>query len=164
MFIVLLKFSRNKARAGQFMDGHKEWIKRGFDDGVFLLAGSLQPNLGGAIAAAFSRPNVSAYPVVPHTNDALRSGALRPAQRQGWASGTYVCRRNSLTPSAPLLAVRSALVSVPNASLRFRAVFSAACRCSPGCDRLMTILQAVAQIIFLIANWYRINSSSVFTR
>ena len=51
MFIVLLKFSSNKAQAGQFMDGHKEWIKRGFDDGVFLLAGSLQPNLGGAIVA-----------------------------------------------------------------------------------------------------------------
>ena len=51
MFIVLLKFSSNKARAGQFMDGHKEWIKRGFDDGVFLLAGGLQPNLGGAIVA-----------------------------------------------------------------------------------------------------------------
>ena len=25
--------------------------KRGFDDGVFLLAGSLQPNLGGGIVA-----------------------------------------------------------------------------------------------------------------
>lgn len=34
MFIVLLKFSGNKAQAGQFMEGHKEWIKRGFDDGV----------------------------------------------------------------------------------------------------------------------------------
>ena len=51
MFIVLLKFSDNKAKAGQFMEGHKEWIKRGFDDGVFLLAGSLQPNLGGGIVA-----------------------------------------------------------------------------------------------------------------
>jgi len=51
MFIVLLKFSANKARAGQFMEGHKEWIKCGFDDGVFLLTGSLQPNLGGGIMA-----------------------------------------------------------------------------------------------------------------
>jgi uncharacterized protein YciI len=51
MFIILLKFSSNKDQAGQFMDGHKEWIKRGFDDGVFLLAGSLQPSLGGAIVA-----------------------------------------------------------------------------------------------------------------
>jgi uncharacterized protein YciI len=51
MFIVLLKFSANKAQAGQFMEGHKEWIKRGFDDRVFLLVGSLQPNLGGGILA-----------------------------------------------------------------------------------------------------------------
>ncbi len=33
------------------MDGHKEWIKRGFDDGVFLLVGNLQPKLGGGIVA-----------------------------------------------------------------------------------------------------------------
>ncbi len=51
MFVVLLKFSDNKAKAGQFMAGHNEWIKRGFDDGVFLLVGSLQPNLGGGIVA-----------------------------------------------------------------------------------------------------------------
>jgi len=51
MFIVLLKFSDNKGQAGQFIEGHKQWIKLGFDDGVFLLAGSLQPNLGGSIVA-----------------------------------------------------------------------------------------------------------------
>ena len=51
MFIVLLKFSSNKGQAGQFMEGHNEWIGRGFDDGVFLLVGSLQPNLGGGIVA-----------------------------------------------------------------------------------------------------------------
>ena len=33
------------------MDGHNEWIKRGFDDGIFLVVGSLQPNLGGGILA-----------------------------------------------------------------------------------------------------------------
>jgi len=51
MFIILLKFSTNKEKAGQFMEGHKAWIKKGFDDGIFLLAGSLQPNLGGSIIA-----------------------------------------------------------------------------------------------------------------
>jgi uncharacterized protein YciI len=51
MFVVLLKFSRNKSRAGQLMEGHKAWIKRGFDDGVFLLTGSLRPDLGGAVVA-----------------------------------------------------------------------------------------------------------------
>ena len=51
MHIVFLKFSINKSRASQFMDSHKAWIKRGFDDGVFLLAGSLEPGLGGGILA-----------------------------------------------------------------------------------------------------------------
>lgn len=51
MFIVLLKFSNNKEQASQFMEGHNEWIKRGFDDGIFLLVGGLQPNLGGAVVA-----------------------------------------------------------------------------------------------------------------
>jgi uncharacterized protein YciI len=51
MFVVLLKFSSNKARISQFMEGHKQWIKRGFDDGVFLLVGSLQPDRGGGIVA-----------------------------------------------------------------------------------------------------------------
>ena len=51
MFIVVLKFSSNKSEAGRFMEGHNAWIKRGFDDSIFLLVGSLQPNLGGGILA-----------------------------------------------------------------------------------------------------------------
>jgi uncharacterized protein YciI len=49
VFVVLLRFSDHKDKASQFLEGHKEWIKRGFADRVFVLAGSLQPNLGGAI-------------------------------------------------------------------------------------------------------------------
>ncbi len=51
MFVVLLRFSENKKRAPELMEGHNAWLGSGFDDGVFLLAGSLQPNLGGAIVA-----------------------------------------------------------------------------------------------------------------
>lgn len=51
MFIVLLKFSDNRAQAGQLMEGHNEWLSKGFDDGVFLLAGSIQPGIGGGIIA-----------------------------------------------------------------------------------------------------------------
>jgi uncharacterized protein YciI len=51
MFVVLLKFAGDKGKAGQFIEGHREWIKRGFDEGVFLLVGNLQPNLGGGIVA-----------------------------------------------------------------------------------------------------------------
>lgn len=51
MFIVLLRFSTNAGRAAELMDGHNAWLKRGFAEGIFLLAGSLQPKLGGAIIA-----------------------------------------------------------------------------------------------------------------
>lgn len=51
MFIILLKFGPNKAKAGDHMKGHKDWIAKGFDDGVFLMVGSLQPNIGGGILA-----------------------------------------------------------------------------------------------------------------
>lgn len=51
MFVVLLKFSDNKSRAREWMEGHNQWIKRGFDDGVFLLVGNLEPKLGGGIVA-----------------------------------------------------------------------------------------------------------------
>lgn len=51
MFVVLLKFSTNKANARQFMDGHNLWLNDGFAKGTFLLAGTIQPKLGGAILA-----------------------------------------------------------------------------------------------------------------
>ena len=51
MFIITLKFSINKNQMRQHLDDHKTWIKQGFDDGIFLLAGSLLPGLGGGIMA-----------------------------------------------------------------------------------------------------------------
>jgi len=51
MFIILLKFSDNKSQAGQHMDGHNAWLQQGFSDEVFLLAGSIKPQAGGAIIA-----------------------------------------------------------------------------------------------------------------
>lgn len=51
MYVVLLKFAARRDRAGALMEEHKAWLQQGFDDGVFLLAGSLPPQLGGAILA-----------------------------------------------------------------------------------------------------------------
>lgn len=51
MFIVLLRFSDQRERASEFMSEHNDWIRTGFEEGVFLLAGRLQPDLGGAIVA-----------------------------------------------------------------------------------------------------------------
>ena len=65
MFLVTLKFSANKAKAAQFMEGHNAWIRRGFDDGLFLLAGSLQPAAGGAVLAH----NISRTDLEARVND-----------------------------------------------------------------------------------------------
>jgi uncharacterized protein YciI len=51
MFTILLRFSKNTAKAGELMAAHNEWITRGLDEGVFLLVGSLQPRAGGIILA-----------------------------------------------------------------------------------------------------------------
>ncbi|MCX2723364.1 YciI family protein [Roseibium salinum] len=51
MFVVTLTFSHNTARAADLMEGHKAWIQRGFDRGIFLMVGSLQPDRGGGILA-----------------------------------------------------------------------------------------------------------------
>jgi uncharacterized protein YciI len=61
MFAIFLKFAENRAKAPDFMDVHKSWIKQGFDDGVFLMVGSLQPNMGGAVIAhGVSRDDIEA--------------------------------------------------------------------------------------------------------
>lgn len=51
MFVVLLQFSDHKDKAPKLMKHHNAWIERGFDDGVFVLVGSLQPNRGGGLLA-----------------------------------------------------------------------------------------------------------------
>ena len=51
MYVVLLKFSENKSKAPDFMDGHNNWLRAGFEEGVFLASGTLQPNAGGGILA-----------------------------------------------------------------------------------------------------------------
>jgi uncharacterized protein YciI len=71
MYVVLLKFAENKSKVSDFMQDHNAWIKRGLDDGVFLVVGSLQPNLGGAIVAHGESPEalqarVDADPFVAH--------------------------------------------------------------------------------------------------
>jgi len=60
MFVIALRFA-DKTKASQFMEAHNAWIRRGFDDGVFLLVGSLQSSAGGAIVAhGASRAEVEA--------------------------------------------------------------------------------------------------------
>jgi len=52
MYVIFLRFSAGRDQAGRLMQAHKEWLQRGFDEGVFLMAGSIQPQAGGMILAS----------------------------------------------------------------------------------------------------------------
>lgn len=71
MFVILLRFTADKGRAGAFLEAHKAWVDEGVRDGKFLLVGSLKPNLGGAIfvhglSESEVRTRVDADPFVAH--------------------------------------------------------------------------------------------------
>lgn len=51
MFIVFLRFSKEKDRASELIAAHNEWLARGMAEGVFLLVGSLLPRAGGVLVA-----------------------------------------------------------------------------------------------------------------
>lgn len=51
MHLVLLRFGAHRERAPLHMAAHKAWLQQGFDEGVFLLAGSLGGAQGGAVLA-----------------------------------------------------------------------------------------------------------------
>jgi len=51
IYIIFLKFSKNKAKASIFMKEHIKWLEKGFKENVFLLSGTLQDNTGGSIVA-----------------------------------------------------------------------------------------------------------------
>lgn len=51
MFLIMLRFSDNKSAAAEYMQAHNAWIAKGFEDGVFLLTGSIEPKQGGAVLA-----------------------------------------------------------------------------------------------------------------
>lgn len=52
MYIVFLRFGPNRSQAREWMAEHNQWIQSGIEDGVFLMAGSLDDAQGGAVLAA----------------------------------------------------------------------------------------------------------------
>lgn len=56
MHIIILKFTGNRHNAALHLPGHKAWLARGLEDGMFLLAGSLGSDFGGAILARAVSP------------------------------------------------------------------------------------------------------------
>ncbi|PKU21501.1 YciI family protein [Telmatospirillum siberiense] len=51
MFIVILRYTAPLADLDKVVDAHREWVGKGFSDGVFLLSGPQNPRTGGAILA-----------------------------------------------------------------------------------------------------------------
>ncbi|MFT4048934.1 MAG: hypothetical protein QM648_03755 [Solirubrobacterales bacterium] len=51
MFLIKLRFKGSASSTPSQIEGHREWLSAGFDDGVFLLAGSLDGAAGGAVLA-----------------------------------------------------------------------------------------------------------------
>ncbi|HEV8461463.1 MAG TPA: hypothetical protein VGQ38_12210 [Gaiellaceae bacterium] len=75
MFIILLTF-KDRSRIAEWRDAHVEWLVQGFDDGVFVLSGSVHAELdddpGGVILATGISaeelgPRIDADPFVRHS-------------------------------------------------------------------------------------------------
>ena len=50
MYIVLLRLADGD-KVSNHLAGHRDWLQRGFDDGVFFLTGAIRSDGGGAILA-----------------------------------------------------------------------------------------------------------------
>lgn len=51
MFVVLLTYTAPLERIDATTAAHRDWLRRGYDDGVFLASGPQEPRRGGAILA-----------------------------------------------------------------------------------------------------------------
>lgn len=85
MYFVFLKFGPNRSQAKQWMAEHMQWIQQGLDDGVFLMAGSLDDAQGGALlATGVDRPallaRLQADPFVAHGVVTAETHAVAPSR------------------------------------------------------------------------------------
>lgn len=51
MYIIFLEFTEKRDKAKEYMQGHKAWLESGFQQGWFVLTGSLKGSMGGGILA-----------------------------------------------------------------------------------------------------------------
>lgn len=84
MFIIFLRFGPNRAQAGEWMSGHKQWIQDGIADGSFLMAGSLDSAQGGVVIASGQdgnaiRARVAQDPFVVHGVVSAEVHAVAPS-------------------------------------------------------------------------------------
>lgn len=84
MHIIFLKFGPHRSQAKHWMAEHVRWIQQGIDDGVFLMAGSLDDAQGGVVLAA---------------NAGREEIALRIAQDPFVVHGVVTAEVHAVTPS-----------------------------------------------------------------
>lgn len=58
--LLLLTYVRPLDEVDAHMKAHVDWIKQGFEAGVFLVAGRQEPRTGGVILARGQRPEAEA--------------------------------------------------------------------------------------------------------
>ena len=51
MFLILLKYTRPLDEVEQHLDAHREYLRRRYADGSFLMSGRMEPRTGGVILA-----------------------------------------------------------------------------------------------------------------
>ena len=61
MFVITLRFA-DRTHAPRLMEAHRDWIARGFERGILILVGTLQPGVGGMlIAHGATRGEIEAF-------------------------------------------------------------------------------------------------------
>jgi len=51
VYIIIVDYLAPLAEVDQALDAHRDWVKAGYADGLFLLSGPQSPRVGGAILA-----------------------------------------------------------------------------------------------------------------
>lgn len=54
MFLILLKYIRPLDQVERHLDAHREYLRRRYADGSFLMSGRMEPRTGGVILAQAS--------------------------------------------------------------------------------------------------------------
>ena len=54
MFLILLKYIRPLDQVEQHIEAHREYLRRRYADGSFLMSGRMEPRTGGVILAQAS--------------------------------------------------------------------------------------------------------------
>jgi uncharacterized protein YciI len=61
MFIILLTYKKPLDQVDRHLGDHKAWVRQGFEEGVFILAGAQRPRTGGVLLATGNdRPAIQA--------------------------------------------------------------------------------------------------------